>query len=175
MLTYSWIKVSDVPLCILYVVLCIGTFIMNVFNPIGPSPCGVYWCISCKSTQHCPTWDTSMYIICKIAKRTSLNLFRQLQQNFFAVFYWIALYKINFCCCRWNTMVKEEYWASWMCMGLRCLNGMGLSSLLSIFAMRNSIKWWWKQPSRRSRKNMFVKALNGHPLSSSTTLWYVTS
>jgi len=42
MLTYSWIKLIDVPLCILYVVVCIQTSGVEVYDPKGLSPCVVY-------------------------------------------------------------------------------------------------------------------------------------
>ena len=42
MLTYSWIKLLDVPLCILYVVVCIQTSSVEVYDPKGLSPCAVY-------------------------------------------------------------------------------------------------------------------------------------
>jgi hypothetical protein len=38
MLTYSWIKLTDVPLFILKVVICIGTSSIEVFNEKGSSP-----------------------------------------------------------------------------------------------------------------------------------------
>jgi len=42
MLTYSWIKLLDVPLCTLYMVVCIKTSSVEVYDPKGLSPCAVY-------------------------------------------------------------------------------------------------------------------------------------
>jgi hypothetical protein len=47
MFTYSWIKFTDVPLFILYVV-CIEICGIEVFEPKWWNLCAVYWCISCK-------------------------------------------------------------------------------------------------------------------------------
>jgi hypothetical protein len=42
MLTYSRIKFVDVPLFILFVVTCIETCSIEVFNPNESSPCAMY-------------------------------------------------------------------------------------------------------------------------------------
>jgi hypothetical protein len=41
-LTHSWLKLIDTPLFKMRVVMCIKTFIIDVFDPEGGSPCGVY-------------------------------------------------------------------------------------------------------------------------------------